>query len=213
MPENEVHYEESCPELKDLFLRIRHCPLHCGCSQGGFPGFVGINTNKVKLLLLGQSPGFARSPWKNYSKIIWQFAPDELSFYEFQQLYFEEWAANRATGVWIKILLSKLGLTYSDITWANLSRCPFSENVFDRTAILKCAHYLKEQIRILKPNIVVALGAVPTNFFAPGTAEFEVLKVNRLDCPSFTLISGPHPSRASITQALKLSRLVRSTIG
>ena len=200
--------ESSRPGLLSLNLTARNCTLGCGCSKAGFPGWFGKNYPSTRLLFVSQNPGFARFPFKDFRKIIWEYAPTELPYETFQQLYFDEWSANRVTGRWFSTLLSKLDITYDDVAFTNLVKCPFKDNNFDPSAVEKCKHFLLDQIRILRPLQIVALGIVPASIFVQKPVILTSHNLNLFNLPKFRLIVSPHPSRASITDSIKLSAII-----
>ena len=207
---NANEFESSKPGLRSLNETVRNCALSCGCSVGGFPGWFGKNYSVTRLLFVSQNPGYARSPFKDARKIIWEYSPAELPYDSFQQLYFDEWSANRTTGRWFSTLLSKLNLTYDDVAFTNLVKCPFIDNNFDPSAIDKCKHFLLDQLRILRPQLVVALGTVPASAFIQKPILYTQHNLSLFNLPRFKLVVSPHPSRASITDSIKVSSLIKA---
>lgn len=68
----------------------------------------------------------------------------------------------------LKSVLKEVGLTSNDGYYTSLVKSPKSDKMLSNEQINGCSKYLMKEIEILKPPVIVTLGAAATRFFAPG---------------------------------------------
>jgi DNA polymerase-3 subunit alpha len=68
----------------------------------------------------------------------------------------------------IKSVLKEVGLSSNDGYYTSLVKSPKSDKMLSNEQINGCSQYLMKEIEILKPPVIVTLGAAATRFFAPG---------------------------------------------
>ena len=189
---------------------VYFCNRQCGCSAHGYPGNFPENFDGV--LLVGQNPGYAKRPFGNYKKRIWEYSPHEMSFEEFQQLYVDEFLANRFIGNFYKLYAKEMGLEPADLTFTNLVKCPNTNNMFEESMIQKCKGFLFSQIEALHPDVVVAFGKYAIDELhstGPYTISHR-LHSYKEETSLLPIVGFPHPSRLrnQDIEAKKLAKLV-----
>jgi uracil-DNA glycosylase family 4 len=64
----------------------------------------------------------------------------------------------------------------------------------EKDDILNCLHHLKEEIKILKPKVIVSLGNVPTKFLAETSQGITRMCGKKFEYDGITVIPLFHPA-------------------
>lgn len=138
--------------MKALYEEIKNCSkcadmLYCNKTQMP-PAIMLDNINTATLIFVAQNPGM---PLKHeignrYESILMQSKMGELFINKFLQA-------------------SKL--SYEDIYWANLCKCPSLNNTIPTVECFNnCFNYLLQQVRLItSANHLILLGNVVKNYF------------------------------------------------
>lgn len=68
----------------------------------------------------------------------------------------------------IKAALAEAGLSVNDGYYTSLVKSPKNDKMLSNEQINGCSQYLMKEIELLRPPVIVTLGAASTRFFAPG---------------------------------------------
>lgn len=71
-------------------------------------------------------------------------------------------------GDFLKHALKNNGLTAGDMYYTTLVKSPKSDKFLSNGQINACTGYIKREIELLKPPVIVALGSAAQRYFAPG---------------------------------------------
>jgi uracil-DNA glycosylase len=120
----------SLEELRDDIGDCRRCKLHSGRTHVVF----GIGNPNAKLMFIGEGPG----------------RDEDLKGEPF---------VGRAGQLLTDIITKGMGLTRSDVYIANVVKCrpPQNRNP-EPDEVASCEPFLKKQIELIRPKIIVALG-------------------------------------------------------
>jgi DNA polymerase len=124
--------------LNNLVTNCRRCPLYKTATHG----VPGAGNPNATIVLIGEAPGFHEDQ-------------EGLPFVG-------------ASGKLLNKLLLSIGLDRSEVYIANIlkHRPPDNRDPLP-TEILACTTYLKAQLEIIKPKIVITLGRFAMNYFFP----------------------------------------------
>ena len=135
------------PLLRQCVADCQLCPLHKTRTQTVF----GVGNEKAKLMIIGEAPGF----------------------HEDQQ---GEPFVGRA-GQLLNAMLNSIGLERSDIYIANILKCrppnnrdPLPEEV------AQCTPHLKQQIALIQPTVLCAVGRIAAQFLLDTTLSLSKLR-------------------------------------
>lgn len=133
--------------LQQCVSNCQLCPLHQTRTQTVF----GVGNEKAKLMIIGEAPGF----------------------HEDQQ---GEPFVGRA-GQLLNAMLQSIGFERSDVYIANILKCrppnnrdPLPEEV------AQCTPYLKQQIALIQPKILCAVGRIAAQFLLDTTLSLSKLR-------------------------------------
>jgi len=103
-------------------------------------------------------------------------------------------------GKFLDRLLSSIGLRREEVYITNVVKCrPVGPDGGDRTPteeeVKACGVYLKQQLLLIEPELVVALGSTALNYFIPGGAVHEY-RGRFVRQGSFVLFATYHPAAA-----------------
>ncbi len=134
--------------LKDLYKRVaicEKCPLHKGRTHS----VPGEGSEDAEIVFIGEGPG----------------RDEDLQGRPFVG----------AAGKFLTTMLESIGLKREDVYIANVVKCrPPNNRDPEQKEIDACWGYLEEQIKIIKPKIVVTLGRHSMNRFMPGLKISQV---------------------------------------
>ncbi|MFC3909655.1 uracil-DNA glycosylase [Legionella dresdenensis] len=133
-------------ELSARVAECTRCPLHKGRTQTVF----ARGNEQAKLMIIGEAPGF---------------------YEDKQGLPF----VGKAGGL-LNRMLQSIGLSENDVYIANVLKCRPPDNRDPRPEeVIQCTGYLSEQIRLVKPTLLLALGRFAGQFLYK-----EVMPLNKL---------------------------------
>lgn len=112
-----------------------------------------------------------------------------------------------AAGRLLDELLASIGLTRADVFTTTLLKCrPPGNRDPSPTELGRCQDYLSQQIALVRPRVVVTLGAVATRALAPDAGPLgEVhgrIDVRDLDGLTVQFVPVYHPAAALYTRSL-----------
>lgn len=141
------HDALSLETLQKCVSNCQLCPLHKTRTQTVF----GVGNEKAKLMIIGEAPGF----------------------YEDQQ---GEPFVGRA-GQLLNAMLQSIGFARSDVYIANILKCrppnnrdPLPEEV------AQCTPYLQQQIALIKPTVLCAVGRIAAHYLLNTTESLGRLR-------------------------------------
>jgi len=136
--------------MKDITDKVRVCRK---CSLGSYrknavPGEGNLN---AKIMFVGEAPGYS----------------EDLQGKPFVG----------AAGKFLNNLLLSIGLARNEVFISNVVKCRPPQNRDPKPEeIQTCTPYLEKQIKIIAPEIIVALGKHSTNYFAcKANLNFEII--------------------------------------
>lgn len=159
--------QEELDTLTSMVQQCTRCPLHEGRNQVVF----GSGNTSARVMIVGEAPG------KN---------EDE------QGVPFVGRAGDN-----LEKLLSYAGLRKDEVYIANVLKCrpPSNRNphVFE---IEQCADYLRAQVALVRPEIIITLGNFATKFILKNEEGITKLRGKLVDCGSFKVLPVFHPASA-----------------
>ncbi len=139
--------EQDLPLLQQCVANCKLCPLHQTRTQTVF----GVGNKKAKLMIIGEAPGF----------------------YEDQQ---GEPFVGRA-GQLLNAMLQSIGFERAEVYIANILKCrppnnrdPLPEEV------AQCTPYLKQQIALIQPTVLCAVGRIAAQYLLETTLPLGKLR-------------------------------------
>lgn len=92
-------------------------------------------------------------------------------------------------------IIKAMTFTRDEVYITNVVKCrpPKNRNP-QKQEIMACYPYLLEQIELIKPKVIVALGKVAANFFIPGETGIMKLRGNFYDFQGIPVMPTFHPS-------------------
>ena len=160
----------SSSDWKSLQAAVSHC-VKCGLHQGRTQTVFGVGNQDAELMLIGEAPGF----------------------YEDQQ---GEPFVGRA-GQLLTAMLKAIGLERQQVYIANILKCrppnnrdPLPEEV------QACTLYLDQQIKLVKPDLIVAVGRIAAHYLLNTKTSLESLrsKIHHYGEDKTSLIVTYHPA-------------------
>jgi len=116
-----------------------------------------------------------------------------------------------AAGKNLDRFLAEIGLDRSDVYIANVVMCrPPGNRPARRAEMVACASYLDDQIRLIEPRVVIALGAAPTKRFLGMEATVAGSRGRSHRIGRAVLVPTYHPSPLSLNRAPERRRLIQA---
>jgi len=162
--------------LKEFHKSIKNC-TKCVLSESRKQVVPGAGNNKANIMFIGEAPGKKE---------------DE------QGIPFVG-----AAGKFLDEMLKSINLNREDVFIANTVKCRPPKNRDPQDIeIQTCLPYLKKQIAIIKPKVIVTLGRFSLNLFFP---EVQISKVHGkiLKKDSLCILSLYHPAAALYNGAMR----------
>lgn len=161
--------------LSDKISRCNKCTLHCGSSIVVF----GSGNPEAQIIFIGEAPG------KMEDETGTPFVG--------------------SSGRILDKMLLNISLSRYDVYITNICKCRPPENRDPMPEeILACLPWLKKQIEIIEPKLVVTLGRFALNSLLPGTkisdSHGKVLKVNVSGTKTINILPLHHPAAARINK-------------
>jgi len=151
--------------LKERIIHCQKCPL----SKGRTNAVPGEGNLEAELMFVGEAPG-----------------RDE----DAQGKPFVGRAGQLLTRIIIAMKFNR-----EDVYITNVVKCRPPENrTPNKEEIGKCKGYLLEQLDLLKPKVVVALGKVASDFFVPSSLGMTALRGNFYQYGPLQVMPTFHPS-------------------
>ncbi len=133
--------------LRQCITECKLCPLHITRTQT----VVGTGNEQAKVMVIGEAPGF----------------------HEDQQ---GEPFVGRA-GQLLNAMLQSIGFERKDVYIANIVKCKPPNNRDPlATEIAQCTPYLKQQIALIKPDVLCAVGKIAGQYLLNTTEPLSVLR-------------------------------------
>lgn len=151
--------------LRERILGCRKCPL----AQGRTNAVPGEGNIKAELIFVGEAPG-----------------RDE----DVQGMPFVGKAGRLLTKI-----IDAMQFKREDVYITNIVKCrPPDNRTPHRDEVEKCKDYLLEQLEMIKPRVIVALGKVAADFFVPNNKGMTALRGNFYDYEEIKVMPTFHPS-------------------
>ncbi|WCK55367.1 uracil-DNA glycosylase [Aneurinibacillus sp. Ricciae_BoGa-3] len=167
-----LHTVEKIVRLEQLrrhILTCTDCAL-CERAEGRVPG---TGHTRTPLMVVGEGPG-----------------EDE-----------EDWGLPLVgiSGSLLTLILSKAGIHREDIYLTNVVKCRVSdEKGKNRTPVreetIACSKYLKMELELIRPRVVIALGKVAQQFFFPEQKTMGPHRGNVYDFEGIKVVPTWHPA-------------------
>ncbi|MCL2017471.1 MAG: hypothetical protein FWG80_01695 [Alphaproteobacteria bacterium] len=135
-----------------LSKRISNCTI-CQCCGSCSPTFTHFGYDN-RILLLGEAP--AKNGWR-ISGRAWYEPSGKIT----------------ATGKILKKLLSEIDLTLEDLPFTEAIKCTPESPKYLKFCGINCQPFLIEQLKIMKPQIIVPLGVRATELLLPPFKKFS----------------------------------------
>ncbi len=156
---------ELLQELKDFCLKCNKCSLREGCKQVVF----GEGSSEADLMLIGEGPG-ARE--------------DELGR-----------PFVGAAGELLTNILAAIDLKREDVYIGNIIKCrPPNNRVPKKEEAAACLPYLEAQIAIIKPKIIVCMGATAAKFFLENEEPISGIRGKWIEKEGLQVMPTFHPA-------------------
>lgn len=163
-----IQIEESAKRWQILEDKVRHCEL-CPLYETRTNTVFGVGNREAKLMLIGEAPG----------------ANEDLQGEPF---------VGRA-GQLLNAMLMAIGLQRKNIFIANILKCrPPSNRDPAPAEVACCTPYLSEQISLIKPTLIVALGRIAAQFLLNTTTPISKLRGQLHQYQNTPLITTFHPA-------------------
>lgn len=159
-----------CSDLGELRESIGDC-RRCGLAPTRTTIVFGVGDAQARVMIVGEAPG------RN----------EDLSGEPFVG----------AAGRFLDELLGHAGLSRSDVYIANVIKCRPPGNRDPKTdEIDTCAPFLREQVRLVSPEVVVTLGNFATRFILGTDEPISRLRGQARAEGPFTVLPVYHPAAA-----------------
>jgi uracil-DNA glycosylase family 4 len=172
--------------LAQLRIEARGC-VRCPLSSSRTQVVFGDGDPNADLMLVGEAPG----------------AEEDSQGLPFRG----------AAGANLEMFLAEIGFGRSDVYIANVAMCrPPGNRPVRRAEMLACASYLDDQVRLVDPRVVIALGAAPTKRFLGVEATVAGSRGRSHRIGRAVLVSTYHPSPLSLNRAPERHGLIQADL-
>ncbi|MHA1214299.1 MAG: uracil-DNA glycosylase [Candidatus Hodarchaeales archaeon] len=154
--------------IGELRLKVEACHI-CGLHTEGIAPIFGEGSYRSKIMFIGEAPGF----WENkYKKPFVGKSGKILDDY-----------------------LKKIGLSRKEVFITNIVKCRPPNNRDPTTSEIKsCSPYLKEQLDLIKPKLIVTLGRFAASFFLENFTTMTSIVGQLFDYNSLKILPLFHPA-------------------
>jgi DNA polymerase len=167
--------------LRAEALACTRCPLASSRTQVVF----GDGDPNADLMLVGEAPGAEEDS-------------QDLPF-------------RGSAGANLDNFLAEIGLGRSDVYIANVALCrPPGNRPVRRAEMVVCASYLDDQVRLVEPRVVIALGAKPTKRFLGMEVTVAGSRGHAHHIGRAVLVPTYHPSPPSLNRAPERRGLIQA---
>jgi DNA polymerase len=152
--------------LRTEVLRCTRCKLHAGRTTVVF----GEGNPKARVMFIGEAPG----------------AQEDRTGRPF---------VGPAGQLLDKILENAMGLRRSDVYIANINKCrPPDNRVPEADEVAACLPYLRAQVELIRPEVIVCLGRTAAQNLLGTTASTTALRGQRLVYADIPVVVTWHPA-------------------
>ncbi|WP_051330733.1 uracil-DNA glycosylase [Aneurinibacillus terranovensis] len=160
-----VHLEQ----LRRYILTCTDCPL-CERAASRVPG---TGRTRTPLMIVGEGPGEDEEAWGLPLVGI--------------------------SGSLLTLILNKANVKREDIYFTNVVKCRVSDEkgknrTPKREETLECAKFLKTELELIRPQVVIALGKVAQQFFFPEQKTMNPYRGNVFDYHGIKVVPTWHPA-------------------
>lgn len=161
-------------ELEALTRKCRLCPLRDGCTQAVF----GDGPQDADIMLVGEGPGQSE---------------DEIG----------KPFVGKA-GELLDRILEAAGISRPGVYITNVVKCrPPGNRLPNPSEITVCRGYLEAQIRMVRPKILICLGALATQTLVDGKAKITLVRGRWFTRQGIMIMPTYHPAALLRNQSLK----------
>lgn len=154
--------------FSDLEEKIKNCQ-RCALYQSRHQAVPGEGNRQAELMFVGEAPG----------------REEDLQGRPF---------VGKAGELLTKIIKA-MTFTRDEVYITNVVKCrPPNNRTPQKKEIMACYPYLQEQIELIKPKVIVALGKVAANFFVPGETGIMKLRGRFYDFQGIPVMPTFHPA-------------------
>ncbi|NLW44772.1 MAG: uracil-DNA glycosylase [Syntrophomonadaceae bacterium] len=164
----------SWEELEDTARSCRRCPLRDGCKQVVF----GTGSTDADIMLVGEGPGQSE---------------DEMGIP----------FVGRA-GQLLDRILEAAGINRPNVYITNVVKCrPPGNRLPNPHEIAVCRGFLEAQIRLLKPKMIICLGALATQTVVDNKAKITLVRGRWFTRQGIMIMPTYHPAALLRNESLK----------
>ena len=157
------------PALLRLAEEVHNC-RRCGLHQSRVKPVFGVGKEDAEIVFVGESPGHDED-------LSGQILRGEAGF------------------LFDRIIESVLGLTRSDVYLCNLVKCcPPEDRSPAPDEVASCGSFLWQQLSLLRPAVIVALGQVAARALLQSEEDLDHLRGTVHPCSNAVLLATYHPS-------------------
>jgi uracil-DNA glycosylase family 4 len=162
-------YQEKSKIIKEIAERIKHCK-DCELHKGRTNAVPGDGNPNTYVVFVGEAPGYDED--KRGKPFV-----------------------GKSGKLLNKLIEDILGLKREDVFITNVVRCrPPQNRTPDKKEIETCSHYLFEELDVIKPRLVVALGAPAAKVLLDKDEKISELRGNFYTRSDFTVFVTFHPA-------------------
>jgi uracil-DNA glycosylase family 4 len=170
--------------LAQLGIEARGC-IRCPLASSRTQVVFGDGDPRADLMLVGEAPG----------------AEEDSQGLPFRG----------AAGTNLDTFLAEIGFGRSEVYIANVAMCrPPGNRPLRRAEMLACAPYLDDQVRLVDPRVIIALGAAPTKRFLGMEATVAGSRGRSHRIGHAVLVATYHPSPLSLNRAPERRGLIQA---
>ena len=176
-----IRWDMKNPPAIDVFENIEQCVKNCtrcGLYKTRTQTVFGTGNRKARVMFIGEAPG----------------AEEDKQGKPF---------VGRA-GKLLTQMLRAIGCSREDVFIANILKCrPPNNRDPQADEVEQCTPYLKEQIALIKPDVLVALGRIASHFLLNTTTSLSKLRGQVFKFNNTPLLVTYHPAYLLRTPADK----------
>lgn len=161
-------YQREQNELEQLIRKAKSC-TQCVLHQGRTQTVFGRGTHHAKLMIIGEAPGFNEDQ---------------------QGLPFVGKA-----GKLLSTMLKTIGLSDEDVYITNILKCRPPNNRDPKPDEIKaCGGYLTQQINLINPDLILAVGRFSGQFLLNQTLSLSKMRNQTYNYQGKTVVVSYHPA-------------------
>jgi hypothetical protein len=191
-------------ELDKLAHEIRFVKPPAECQSLPLPGYVGKRYSKRGILFVGKNPG---QPGKRHPDGYWagEHHYDRSMRVDCLREHYFEGLRRCPVGIFLEELLRRNSLTMlDDIAYTNVVKCVTKNNMDPSAPLVEFwLPYLKKELYLLKPKLIVCLGQFAVRIFNSQASKFKTFRCELVEGVVLYL---PHPSMRGIKRTELIKR-------